>query len=172
MDERIINAVGVITAIFFIVFVIWAFAIILQMNTETNDFLKTLEYRETERHINNETLVAQNITRAQIYNMSSNLSYVDFTTNLTANTMYEFNETLCDESVKNLGLNCTCFVCGRWVGYETKGFYNQSGTYYSNGTPTYMTYRQLADYEEMQSNIRYRQFMNERGIYWDGNKWR
>jgi hypothetical protein len=87
------------------------------------------------------------------------------------NDMPPFNSTACNEDAAKLGANCTCMECGYWMSYETQGFYNLSGVYYSDGTPTGRTMKQMDDYETMQSNIRYSRFMNEHGIYWNGKKW-
>jgi hypothetical protein len=61
--------------------------------------------------------------------------------------------------------------CGVWVGFDTHGFYNLTGTYYDDGTPTGMTMGQMSEREEQLSNIRYEQYMNSKGYYYDGKKW-
>jgi hypothetical protein len=82
-----------------------------------------------------------------------------------------FNFTACNEDAKKFGENCTCIICGIWAGYDTQGFYNQSGLYYSDGTPTGMTFQQMERIEETLANYRYNRYMNEKGYYYDGNKW-
>jgi hypothetical protein len=77
----------------------------------------------------------------------------------------------CDLESKRWGDDCTCLSCGIWVGYKQRGFYNLTGVYYDGGTPTGMTMIQMGKMEEMTANYRYEMSMNEKGYYYDGNKW-
>ena len=84
----------------------------------------------------------------------TNLSYAGGSGggSFNGSTLPEFNLTACDEDAKHLGQNCTCMECGYWMGYETQGFYNHSGVYYSDGTSTGRTMKQMEDFEERQSD--------------------
>jgi hypothetical protein len=81
------------------------------------------------------------------------------------------NTTAANEWAKKFGPNCTIIICGIWASYDTQGFYNQSGVYYSDGIPTGMTLEQMERTENTLANYRYNRYMNEKGYYYDGKKW-
>jgi hypothetical protein len=53
------------------------------------------------------------------------------------------NETECDSNSKQFGENCTCRSCMSWSGYDTDGFINQTGIYFSNGTSTGIPHQEV-----------------------------
>jgi hypothetical protein len=75
-----------------------------------------------------------------------------------------FNYTACNLESKQWGDDCACLSCGIWVGYDTRGFYNLTGVYYDDGTPTGMTLKQMETFEELNANYRYSKFMAEHGV--------
>lgn len=77
-----------------------------------------------------------------------------------------FNQTACNESSKEYGVDCDCFSCGIWFGVHSgQGFWNTTGVYYSDGTPTGKTMKQMDCEESRVENLRYAQFMGEHGVY-------
>jgi len=60
-----------------------------------------------------------------------------------------FNETECNFNSKQWGENCSCRLCIAWSGYDTEGFTNESGIYYSNGTSTGIPQQTLDNFVEL-----------------------
>ena len=88
---------------------------------------------------------------------------------------YSFNLTECNAESKKYGSDCSCMRCGVWISvYQSsmdKGFFNLTGYYYGDGTPTGKTGQQMEDEASMRSNLEYERYMNERGHYRVNGKW-
>jgi len=83
-----------------------------------------------------------------------------------------FNQTACDVNSIAWGNDCDCFSCGVWYGTVFgSGFWNKTGFYYDDGTPTGMTATAMEEIESTQANYRYEDYMNQNGHYRINGKW-
>jgi hypothetical protein len=83
------------------------------------------------------------------------------------------NETECDSNSKQWGENCTCRSCMAWSGYDTNGFINRTGIYYSDGTLVGIPRQEVDKFVELNRTKYPFEFIiqGHNGFTYNGEQW-